>query len=86
MQRPRAGAPRPLTYANLAVLRHTLVATVAPGSPAALGPLLFASAQAGRLAGELLQGDWHNLGTPTQLAAVQPRMGDGLAQPWSLRA
>lgn len=84
VRRPPAGAPRPLTYANLALLRHTLVATVAPGSHAALGPLLFASARAGRLAGELLQGDWHNLGTPAQLAAVQPLMGDGLAAPRSL--
>ena len=79
--RPSAGVPRPLTYANLALLRHTLVAAVAPGSHAALGPLLFASAQAGRLAGELLPGEWHNLGTPAQWAALQPQRDDGVAPP-----
>ena len=86
VQRPPVGAPRPLTYANLALLRHTLVAAVTPGSHAALGPLLFASAQAGRLGGQRWAGAWHNLGTPAQLAAVQPRLGDGLAQPRSQSA
>ena len=70
LQRPPAGQPRPWTYANLALVRRTLVDGVRPGERAALGPLLFASADAGRLGGELLRGAWHNLGTPAQLAAV----------------
>ena len=72
VQRPPAGQPRPLTYANLALVRRSLVASVLPGQRAALGPLLFASAAAGRLGGELLAGEWHNLGTPAQWAALQP--------------
>ena len=71
VRRPPAGQPRPLTYANLALLRRTLVASVALGQHAALGPLLFASAAAGRLGGERLIGDWHNVGTPAQWAALQ---------------
>ena len=71
VQRPPAGQPRPLTYANLALMRRRLVASVLPGQRAALGPLLFASAAAGRLGGELLVGEWHNLGTPAQWAALQ---------------
>ena len=71
LQRPPAGQPRPWTYANLALVRRTLVAGVRPGERAALGPLLFASADAGRLGGEPLRGPWHNLGTPAQWAAVQ---------------
>ena len=71
LQRPPAGQPRPWTYANLALVRRTLVDGVRPGERAALGPLLFASAAAGRLGGELLRGPWHNLGTPAQWAAVQ---------------
>ena len=72
VRRPPADQPRPLTYANLALVRRRLVAGVVPGQRAPLGPLLFDSAAAGRLGGELLTGDWHNLGTPAQWAALQP--------------
>ena len=70
VQRPPAGQPRPLTYANLALVRPALVQGVRAGQHAALGPLLFGSAAAGRLAGTLLAGAWHNVGTPAQLAAL----------------
>jgi MurNAc alpha-1-phosphate uridylyltransferase len=43
---------------------------VAPGAYAKLGPLLFASAGQGRLAGRVWDGAWHNVGTPEQLAAL----------------
>ena len=70
VRRPDAHLARPMTYANLALIRGSLVAGLANGERAALGPLLFASAQAGRLGGEQLAGPWHNLGTPGQLAAL----------------
>jgi MurNAc alpha-1-phosphate uridylyltransferase len=70
VRRPPAGQPRPLTYANLALVRHTLVAGIASGQHAPLGPCLFASADAGRLGGECWPGAWHNVGTPAQLAAA----------------
>ncbi len=63
-------AERPWTYANLALCRATLVAGTVPGTRAALGPLLFDAARAGRVAGEALIGAWHNIGTPEQLAAL----------------
>ena len=69
--RPAAGAPRPLTYANLALVRARLVRSVTPGTRAALGPLLFASADAGRLGGQRLAGAWHNVGTVAQWQALQ---------------
>ena len=68
--RPATGQARPLTYANLALVRPSLVQAVSAGQHAALGPLLFASAAAGRLGGTLWAGDWHNVGTPAQLAAL----------------
>ncbi len=64
------GAERPWTYANLAICRAALVAGTVPGTRAALGPLLFDAARAGRVAGEALIGAWHNVGTPEQLAAL----------------
>lgn len=71
LRRETAGTARPWTYANIALLRPGIVDSVQAGQRAALGPLLFGAAQAGRLAGRVLAGEWHNLGTPTQLAALQ---------------
>jgi MurNAc alpha-1-phosphate uridylyltransferase len=59
---------RAWTYANLALLRPGLVAGVAAGQRAALGPCLFEAARTGRLSGEVWAGPWHNIGTPEQLA------------------
>ncbi|MEK8051522.1 N-acetylmuramate alpha-1-phosphate uridylyltransferase MurU [Ideonella sp. DXS22W] len=71
VSRPPEGQPRPLTYANLALVRARLVDGIAPGTHAPLGPRLFAAAAAGRLGGSLLAGPWQNVGTPAQLAALQ---------------
>ncbi len=64
------GGDRAFTYANVALLRPGMVAGVQPGTRAALGPLLFDAADAGRLGGEVLHGEWHNVGTPAQLATL----------------
>ena len=72
VMRPRPSMSRPLTYANIALMRPALVDSVRPGSRAPLGPLLFEAAVAGRLSGQLLAGPWHNLGTPAQWRALQP--------------
>ena len=69
----RDGADRRWTYANLALCRAELVKGIVPGTRAALGPLLFDAANAGRLCGEPLAGEWHNIGTPDQLAALNAR-------------
>jgi MurNAc alpha-1-phosphate uridylyltransferase len=67
---PADAARRSVTYANFALMRPRMVNGVTPGTAAPLGPLLFASAGAGRLGGALLDGAWHNVGTPQQLAAL----------------
>ena len=72
VRRPDAQA-RPMTYANLALIRGSLVAGLANGERAALGPLLFASAQAGRLGGEQLAGPWH----PRPTRSTQRRLDCG---------
>ena len=69
--RPPPTIRRPLTYANIALLRASMVNGVVPGSKAALGPLLFDAADAGRLAGRHLDGPWHNVGTPAQWQALR---------------
>lgn len=69
-ERLRRGAPHPWTYANVALLRPALVASLPLGQRAPLGPLLFDAAAADRLAGRVLDMPWHNVGTPAQLAAL----------------
>ncbi len=71
----REGAERRWTYANLALCRTALVAGIAAGTRAALGPLLFDAARAGRVSGEVLNSAWHNIGTPEQLAALDNAPG-----------
>jgi len=71
VRHPAEPAPRPCTYANLALVHARLVEGVVPGSFAKLGPLLKAAAAADRVGGELLTGPWANIGTPAQLAALQ---------------
>lgn len=66
----RERGERRWTYANLALLKPALVAGVAAGTRAPLGPLLFDAAAAGRLGGQAWAGEWHNVGTPAQLTAL----------------
>lgn len=70
LSHPEGEEARPWTYANIALLRPRMVAGVAAGTHAPLGPLLFARAAADRVGGQALEGEWHNVGTPAQLAAL----------------
>jgi MurNAc alpha-1-phosphate uridylyltransferase len=69
-----ADAPGPdglrWTYANFALCRAELCAHIAPGTRAALGPLLYAGMRQRRISAELYRGAWHNLGTPAQWQAL----------------
>ena len=58
------------TYANLALCRAELCAGIAPGTRAALGPLLYAGMRERRIGAEIYRGRWENVGTPAQLAAL----------------
>ncbi len=62
--------PRRWTYANLALLRPAIVAGIAAGTRAPLGPRLFDAAADGRLGGSVWAGAWHNVGTPAQYEAL----------------
>jgi MurNAc alpha-1-phosphate uridylyltransferase len=74
----RSDAPT-LTYANLALLRADLVRHIAPGTRAALGPLLHQAMAAGRISVQPCTGRWANVGTPDQLAALAEIAPDGAA-------
>ena len=63
------------TYANLALCRAALCAPVAPGTRAALAPLLFDGMRQRRITAEVYGGAWENVGTPAQLAALNRSPG-----------
>lgn len=69
-----ADAPGPdgakWTYANLALVKHELCAHIGQGQRAALGPLLYERMREQRISVEPWLGEWHNLGTPQQLEAL----------------
>ena len=58
------------TYANIALCRAALFDGIAPGTRAALGPLLFSAMRAQRVTAEVYRGPWENVGTPAQWAAL----------------
>ena len=63
------------TYANLALCRAALCAGIVPGDKAALGPLLYAGMRQRRISVQPYLGEWHNVGTPAQLALLQQPAG-----------
>jgi len=58
------------TYANIALARAEMFEGIAPGSHAALAPLLYAGMRLRRIGAEVYRGRWENVGTPEQLAAL----------------
>jgi MurNAc alpha-1-phosphate uridylyltransferase len=63
------GEPK-ATFANIGVYRPEIFTHIKAGEHAKLAPILRALADRGQLGGELYRGDWHNVGTPDQLAAL----------------
>lgn len=66
------GAAR-FTYSGIAMLHPRLFVDCPPGV-FPLAPLLRAAADAGRLAGARLPGDWCDIGTPERLQALDARL------------
>ncbi len=59
------------TYANLALVRARLVRELSPGVRAPLGPLLHAAMRRRAVGVERWTGEWHNVGTASDLAAAE---------------
>lgn len=69
----RDGEPR-LTFSGLGVYHPALFAGIAPGTRAALGPLLREAMDAGRVGGTTHTGYWLDVGTPARLAELDVRL------------
>lgn len=62
------------TYANIAVFHPEPFALVPPGAALRLFPWAYALVDAGRVTGEIHRGEWDNVGTAEQLAALDRRL------------
>jgi MurNAc alpha-1-phosphate uridylyltransferase len=63
-----------LTYGNIGVFHPLLFADIAPGTFLKLFPWAYRFVDAGRVGGEHFRGEWDNVGTPAQLAALDRRL------------
>lgn len=63
-----------LTYANISVFHPALFDGVAAGTRLALFPWSYRFVDEGRVTGERFAGEWDNVGTPAQLAALDRRL------------
>jgi len=69
-------APR-LTFSGIGAYHPSVFAGIAPGTRAALAPLLRALADCGELRGERYDGRWIDVGTPERLDALRRLLGEG---------
>lgn len=78
-ERVLADAPVRHTFSGIGAYHPALFAGVVRGSRARLADLLVAAMSAGRVTGELYRGNWHDVGTPQRLAALDraSRTGSG---------
>ena len=67
------GTPR-LTYGNIGVFHPILFDEIVPGTWLKLFPWAYRFVEAGRVGGEHFRGEWDNVGTPAQLAALDRRL------------
>ena len=63
-----------LTFGGLAAYRAGMFGDLTPGEKQALGPMLKAEAQAGRVSGEHYRGSWTDVGTRERLAQINELM------------
>jgi len=67
----------PLTFSGIGVYRPELFSGIAPGTRAALAPVLRAAAARGRVTGERYAGRWVDVGTLERLARLDAELGHG---------
>ena len=63
-----------LTYGNIGVFHPMLFADIPPGTFLKLFPWAYRFVEAHRVGGEHFRGEWDNVGTPAQLAALDRRL------------
>ena len=66
--------PQKLTFSGVGVYHPDLFASVMPGSPAKLAPLLRQAISQKQATAEHYQGVWHDIGTPERLESLEKQL------------
>ncbi len=69
--RRREGEVAPFVYAGVGILKPEAFASLDDGTPVRLAPFFFAAAEAGRLFGTRLDGQWLHVGTPEAIGEAE---------------
>lgn len=72
----RGDASHMHTFSGIGLYQPELFSGITTGQKAQLAPLLRAAMDAGRVSGELHRGQWHDVGTPERLAALNAQAQD----------
>jgi MurNAc alpha-1-phosphate uridylyltransferase len=75
------GAAGRLTFSGIGVYRPEFFAGVVAGERKALGPMLYAAIEHGRVSGEHYRGVWMDIGTPQRLRELQVLLADPPGRP-----
>jgi MurNAc alpha-1-phosphate uridylyltransferase len=76
LPREEAAIGQTFTFSGVGVYRPGLFAATPPCQPSKLAPLLVAAMREGRVGGTLHAGQWHDIGTPERLAALDRALSD----------
>ncbi len=66
--------PDKLTFSGVGIYHPQLFASVEQGQPAKLAPILRAAMLSEQVSGEHFQGEWHDIGTPERLSALDAQL------------
>jgi MurNAc alpha-1-phosphate uridylyltransferase len=69
-----AEGPSKLTFSGVGIYHPQLFAGIERGKPAKLAPILRAAMQSQQVSGEHFQGEWHDIGTPERLTALDAQL------------
>ncbi len=67
-----------LTFSGIGIYQPSLFAHIAKGQPAKLAPILREAMLTQQVTGEHFQGEWHDIGTPERLQALDRQLSDSL--------
>ena len=63
-----------LTFSGIGIYKPGLFEAIKPGEPAKLAPLLRQAMMQQQVSGEHFKGEWHDIGTPERLKALDDRL------------
>jgi MurNAc alpha-1-phosphate uridylyltransferase len=79
-QQVKADGPSKLTFSGIGIYQPQLFASITQGEPAKLAPILREAMLNQQVSGEHFQGEWHDIGTPERLSALDKQLHQSLSR------